>query len=206
MFFTVSEKNIDPRKDHSLSSDSHQATVTAKLATRNEKDFEVMTRLSCQNAHGLLLEFPGVLLATCVPILENIQDMQRLSRLPYRQWILPDRVSSLGAGPETLHIPPPLYARAPGFAFPLNTILREADEQMSLNSRESVDNKATIDELEERTRLDRGQCQALIAALTREFAFIQGPPGTGKSHLGVQLMRVILACRTKADLGPVVVL
>ena len=59
--------------------------------------------------------------------------------------------------------------------------------------------------MEVRTELDRGQCQALIAALTREFALIQGPPGTGKSYLGVQFMRVLLACKRKAHLGPVVV-
>lgn len=29
-----------------------------------------------------------------------------------------------------------------------------------------------------------------------------GPPGTGKSHVGVQLMRVLLACE---GLGPIVV-
>jgi DNA replication protein DnaC len=74
-----------------------------------------------------------------------------------------------------------------------------------MSPRASVDDTAIVDELEGRTELDRGQCRALIAALTREFAFIQGPPGTGKSYLGVQLMRVLLACKRKARLGPVVV-
>jgi hypothetical protein len=68
-----------------------------------------------------------------------------------------------------------------------------------------MDDVASVAELEARTSLDRGQCLALMAALTREFAFIQGPPGTGKSYLGVQLMSVLLACKEKADLGPVVV-
>ena len=68
-----------------------------------------------------------------------------------------------------------------------------------------MDDVARVDELVERTSLDRGQCVALMAALNREFAFIQGPPGTGKSYLGVKLMRVLLACKEKANLGPVVV-
>jgi hypothetical protein len=237
LFFTVSEKCIDPKKDYSLSSHEHNSTIVTKLATRNQVDMELMIQLSCQNVRGALIEFPGVVLATFVPILENLQNMQRLSRLPFRQWILPDRITVFGKGSELLNIPPPLYARDPGFVFSLDTILKGADGglsmspqvsvdeiarqdpwvalldslwndaggRFSLNPRASVDDSAIIDELEARTELDRGQCQALIAALTREFALIQGPPGTGKSYLGVQLMRVLLACKRKAHLGPVVV-
>lgn len=59
--------------------------------------------------------------------------------------------------------------------------------------------------MESQTTLDRGQCLALVAALTREFAFIQGPPGTGKSYVGVQLVKVLLGSKEKAKLGPIVV-
>ena len=205
LFFTVSEKCTDTRKDYGLSYDKHQATIKAKLATRSQDDFEAMTRLSYQKTHGLLIEFPGVLLATFVPILENIQKMQRLSQLPFRQWILPDRVSSRGAMSKAVDISPPLYARGPGFTFSLNPILKDPRGDMSLATTVPADSSHATEELEARTQLNRGQCQALIAALTREFAFIQGPPGTGKSYVGVQLMRVLLACKTKANLGPIVV-
>jgi hypothetical protein len=237
LFFTVSEKCTDPKKDHSLSSHEQNSTIVTKLATRNQIDMELMTQLSCRNVRGALIEFPGIILATFVPILENLQNMQRLSRLPFRQWILPDRITAFGQGSELLDIPPPLYARDPGFVFSLDSIVKGADGGLSMNPRvsadeiarqdpwialleslwndaggrfsldprTSVDDVAIIDELETRTELDRGQCQALIAALTREFAFIQGPPGTGKSYLGVQLMMVLLACKRKAHLGPVVV-
>jgi hypothetical protein len=205
LFFTVSEKRTDPKTDYSLSSHEHYSTIVAKLATRNQVDMELMTQLSCRNVRGALIEFPGILPATFMPILENLQNMQHLSRLPFRQWILPDRITTFGEGSELLDIPPPLYARDPGFVFSLDSILKEADCGLSMNPRASVDDIAIVDELEARTELDRGQCQALIAALTREFAFIQGPPGTGKSYLGVQLMRVLLACKRKARLGPVVV-
>jgi len=60
-------------------------------------------------------------------------------------------------------------------------------------------------ELEAKTELDHGQCVALVAALTREFAFIQGPPGTGKSYLGLKLMKVLLDVKRRANLGPIVV-
>jgi len=85
LFFIVSEKRTDTTKDYGLSYYKHQATIKAKLATRSQNGFEAMTRLSCQKTRGLLVEFPGVLLVTFVPILENIQKMQRLSRLSFRQ-------------------------------------------------------------------------------------------------------------------------
>jgi hypothetical protein len=59
--------------------------------------------------------------------------------------------------------------------------------------------------LKQSTTLDEGQCEALVVALSREFALIQGPPGTGKSHVGIQLVRVLLANKAKASLGPIIV-
>ena len=79
------------------------------------------------------------------------------------------------------------------------------NDSISVETTSSCDDKALLDSLEARTSLDRGQCRALIAALTREFAFIQGPPGTGKSYLGLQLMKVLLDLKKRNDLGPVLV-
>ena len=199
LFFTVSEKCTNTNNDYGLTSDKNHATITVKLATHLETDLEVMTRLSCQKQRGLLVEFPGVLLATFVPILENLQSMQKLSRLPFRQWILP------GQGTDQFDIAPPLYARGRNFTFSLKCIMKNSEQDFSLTPTVSANSTTAIDVLEARTQLDRGQCEALIAALTREFAFIQGPPGTGKSYLGVQLMRVLQACKVKAKLGPIVV-
>ena len=204
LFFTVSDKCTDTKKDFSLSSDAQQSTIAAKLATWNQNDMELLIRLSCQNTPGALIEFPGVLLATFIPILENLQNMQQQSRLPFRQWILPDRIGTNKTS-TLLAVPPPLYARNRGFTFSLKEILKNPLDDFALSPNTPVSDAATIDELEARTSLDRGQCQALVAALFREFAFIQGPPGTGKSYLGVHLMRVLLACKVKANLGPIVV-
>lgn len=206
LFFTVSRKCTDAKEDYGLSSNAHQATITAKLATRNQGDLEKLIRLSTSNRHtrGVLVEFPGAIPATFVPILESIQNMQRLNQLPFRQWILPDRIATYDES-MAFDVPPPLYTRSPGFNFSLQPILKDAGDELYIDPKTPPDDIATIDELERRTNLDRGQCQALAAALTREFVFIQGPPGTGKSYLGVQLMRVLLACKMKADLGPVLV-
>ena len=205
LFFTVSGKCTDSKKDFSLSSENTQSTIAAKLAALNQIDMELMTQLSCQNTRGVLIEFRGVLLATFIPILENLQNMQQLSRLPFRQWILPDKVGIKRNISLVLDIPPPLYARSINFTYSLNAILKNSDDSFALNPNTQVNDPATIDELTARTVLDRGQCQALVAGLSREFAFIQGPPGTGKSYLGVHLMKVLLSCKLKASLGPIVV-
>ena len=205
LFFTISQKSTDVNQDFGLSSNSHLATITAKLATRNQSDLEKLIQLSCSNTRGILVEFPGALPATFVPILESIQDMQRLSRLPFRQWILPDRVATSDDRSLVSDVPPPLYTRSSGFLFSLQPILKDAADVFFINPRSPPGDTNAINELERRTNLDHGQCQALVVALTREFALIQGPPGTGKSYLGVQLMRVLLACKLKADLGPIVV-
>ncbi len=202
LFLTVSEKCTDPKASYSLSSHDHISTVVTKLATRNQSDLENLIQLSCQGIRGALIEFPGILLATFLPILENLQNMHRFGRLPFRQWILPDRHTESA---KQLDILPPVYARGQDFLFPLDSILKSDGDQLSFSPGVSIDDVASVDELEARTSLDRGQCLALMAALTREFAFIQGPPGTGKSYLGVKLMSVLLACKEAANLGPVVV-
>lgn len=202
LFLTVSEKCTDPKASYSLSSHDHISTIVTKLATRNQSDLENLIQLSCQGTRGALIEFPKIILATFLPILENLQNMHRFGRLPFRQWILPDRHPESA---KQLDILPPLYARGHDFLFPLDSILKSDGDRLSLSPRVSIDDVTNVDELETRTSLDRGQCLALIAALTREFAFIQGPPGTGKSYLGVKLMSVLLSCKEAANLGPVVV-
>jgi hypothetical protein len=128
--------------------------------------------------------------------------MMKLGELPFRQWIVPN--------PGNAHVyagmPPPQYARSPGFAFPLNSIVHDGRIPFAIPATASPEDMSFVDQVHRRTDLDRGQCQALIAALTREFALIQGPPGTGKSYLGVKLLRVLLDCKVKGNLGPIIVM
>jgi hypothetical protein len=84
-FFTVSDKQTDPKSTHGLCSHGYLATITAWLATTSQRDVELMISKSPGNQVDILIEVPGVILATFIPILENLQDMQRLSRLPFRQ-------------------------------------------------------------------------------------------------------------------------
>ena len=62
-----------------------------------------------------------------------------------------------------------------------------------------------IESLQSRSTLDEAQCTALINALSREFALIQGPPGTGKSYVALQLVKILLQHRKKAQLNAIII-
>ncbi|KAJ4399128.1 hypothetical protein N0V91_009660 [Didymella pomorum] len=209
LFFTVTQKRTNPAQDYGLADRDFMATITAKLTTQNHAALETLINASCGSVQGMLLEFPNVLPATFVPILENLQSMQRLSRLRFSEWLLPDQYDGPPGRKVYQDIPPPLYARRADFKFPLSSILvagkGRADNNFGVSANASCSDASLIREIASKTTLDDGQCRALVAALTREFAFIQGPPGTGKSYIGLQVMRVLLAIKKKADLGPIIV-
>lgn len=203
LFFTVAERSTDARDKSGLTHSEKLATITIKLTKSTRESVKALLGLSRHRTRGVLLEFPNVLPGTFVPVLENLQRMQRLSRLPFCEWIVPDCIN--GNPNARLDVPAPLYARKPGFTFPLTSILKRDARVMSLEPSTSSNDPSFIAELEANTELDHGQCIALAAALTREFSMIQGPPGTGKSYLGVRLMQVLLDVKKKAPLGPIVV-
>ena len=205
LFFTVSQKATDPKEQYGLVSDGYHATITAKLASgRDQRQVESLIKLSLhRHTENFLVEFPGVLLATFFPTLENLQQMQKVGRLPFENWIIPNSATGYAARDPEFRIPPPLYARNEGFTYDLKPILNDTANVLALNPRSA--GQDMLSRLEQSTPLDRGQCEALITALTSEFALIQGPPGTGKSYLGVQIMRVLVANNHKAKVGPIVV-
>lgn len=65
----------------------------------------------------------------------------------------------------------------------------------------STDGMEFIGAMEAHTGLVRGQCQAMVTALTREFALLQGPLGIGKSYLSLKLLQVLLDCKAKRIWG-----
>jgi hypothetical protein len=205
VFLTLARKSAKDRDDGILVSDRGLVEITAQPMTQDKPTLEMLMQAAASGSQGILLEFPHVMPATFVPILESLQDMQRLGGMPFHQWIVPNSHNEPSDVKVYHDIPPPLYARRAGFTFPLRAITNGADDSLSVDATSPGDNKELLDKIEANTTLDRGQCQALLAALTREFAFIQGPPGTGKSYLGVHLMRVLLGVKKKAKLGPVLV-
>ena len=207
-FLTVTEKTVDSGRPRNLVS-GHYACIATKLEFGEGEDrFNQLMQLSFQDQKArpsLLVEFPGILPATFVPILENLQRMQRMSQLPFYEWITPDsEYGPTSDGATSWDIPLPLYAQSYGFEFDLSPVVTKGGPSLELRPG-LAHTRDMARELEHRTSLDRGQCEAFVEALRREFSLIQGPPGTGKSYLGVQLMRTLLHNKRKAKLGPILV-
>ncbi|KAH6653535.1 hypothetical protein BKA67DRAFT_519285 [Truncatella angustata] len=59
--------------------------------------------------------------------------------------------------------------------------------------------------LADHSPLDLTQSTALLNSLLRGVSLIQGPPGTGKSYTGEKIIKVLLANKKRADLGPILV-
>ncbi|KAJ6003313.1 hypothetical protein N7451_005860 [Penicillium sp. IBT 35674x] len=204
IFLEVTVKNASKDRAHqnksSLVSDRFPPSITVKLAACLQQELMLLARLYSKKLTGILVDFHGLIPATFAPILKNLQRIQREGELAFQKWILPGRKND-----EDGHsIPPPAYARKPGFLFHLTSITIVGAEKVALDpsTPESID----LLKLQTQTGLDHGQCQGLIAALTREYALIQGPPGTGKSYLGVKLVQVLLEIKEKAKLGPILVI
>lgn len=204
MFLTLVRKGAKD-EDREIMQSNRLFTITAQLMTQDKATLELLMRAVAGRCQGMFLEYPKVMPATFVPILENLQSMQRTGGMPFYQWIVPARLEA-SSGVTTCHdIPPPLYARHAGFRFPLKIIASDDNTSLCVGPTATCDDDDLLGKIEAKTSLDRGQCCALVAALTREFAFIQGPPGTGKSYLGLHLMRVLLEIKEKANLGPILV-
>jgi hypothetical protein len=188
------------RNAPTLQGDAKRKTIWVRLATHDQSNVRSLADLDCSKAKGFLLEYPNVLPGTFVPVLENLQRMQKDCRLPFREWILPERSER-----THLNIPVPLYARGEGFCFSLASIQQPTDATLYIYPTSTSSDDVFIDNIVTKTDLDLGQCRAMVAALSREFAFIQGPPGTGKSYLGIKLMKVLLDTKKNVNLGPIVV-
>ncbi|KAJ5887927.1 hypothetical protein N7495_007968 [Penicillium taxi] len=204
IFLEVTVKNASKAREHdnmsNLVSDMFPPSITVKLAACMQQELILLGQLYSEKLTGILVDFHGLIPATFVSILKNLQRVQREGYLAFRKWVLPGHKDD-----EHGHsIPPPAYARKPGFIFPLASITNVGADTVALDpsTPESID---TL-KLQTQTGLDHGQCQGLIAALTREYALIQGPPGTGKSYLGVKLVQVLLEIKAKANLGPIIVI
>lgn len=206
LFLTVSHRKMRSDKEGGgLTGHDASATIATRLATQNSGTLRTLVNLSLNATRGILLEYPNIIPATFMPILENLQDMQRLSRLPFRRWVVPDPHNDATNRKIYQDVPPPLYARSSGFKYPLDPIITDGADAINVHPSSSCDDAKLIDDIATRTGLDVGQSKALMAALNREFALIQGPPGTGKSFVGLQIMRILLGIKDKADLGPIVV-
>ncbi|ETS04326.1 P-loop containing nucleoside triphosphate hydrolase protein [Trichoderma reesei RUT C-30] len=143
--------------------------------------------------HRYLVEFPGILLASFKHTLDALKEMSQRPKMPFVDLLAPTNVTT-----TEVDLQPPLYARKAGFAFDIRCITNDQAEllvspQRPLNPRL----------IESRTTLDRTQSSALLNTLSRELSLIQGPPGTGKSYSGEKIIKVLLANKRIASIGPI---
>ncbi|KAM7188378.1 hypothetical protein V8F20_010576 [Naviculisporaceae sp. PSN 640] len=213
LFCAVSDstmRSINDKKGPGRTKDTQGGNTTTPLTLSDDADF-LFLKLQLISPSGYeirqalrwfqpvessprryLVEFPGVLLASFHHTLTALQQMYRKPDIPFHNILAPAEHS-----PDQV-LKPPQYARAPGFTFDARC-LTENNIQLSLAS----GNPANPTLLEEKTVLDPTQSAALDDSLARELALIQGPPGTGKSFTGEKLIKLLLANRNKAQLGPI---
>lgn len=200
----ISENDAGPQMGNhkrtklDLWSNEHEATITLRLIDLTHQSFTPMLgRLRSDNDYRqILVEFPGVILPSFKPTLEALQRMIREGNTPFSGLLAP-QVSTPALEKA---VQAPRYSRQPQFTFDLETLLSGTDPLL-LRDIASID----FDQLLERSTLDKAQAGALVRALLRDLALIQGPPGTGKSFVAVQMVKVLLQRREKAQMGPIVI-
>ncbi|KAF6831583.1 hypothetical protein CMUS01_07283 [Colletotrichum musicola] len=144
--------------------------------------------------HRQLFEFPSILLPAFSPPLKALQTMSQKLDLPF------ENLLTLHAGDQQVPIDSPLYSKRPGFSFDLTCLSNDGSTDLSYTPGGSTPDPAA---LSQHSSLDLKQAEAILNCLNRSFALIQGPPGTGKSYTGEALIKVLLANKSKAKLGPI---
>ena len=184
-----------------LASNPARAFITLRFAEdMTERDVESIFQLTSAGPQ-VLVEFPGLLFASFDPVLRSLQQISKAGNVPFPIWLAPGAATDYSVdanAKDCVFVPPPLYLTKPGINLSLDSITTGAKLSYSIGC--DLDVKT----LERATTLDPGQCEALLASLSRELALIQGPPGTGKSYLGVQLVKVLLGNREATKIGPII--
>ncbi|KAK1725552.1 uncharacterized protein BDZ83DRAFT_299698 [Colletotrichum acutatum] len=188
-------KNEAPR--YSLLDDKTHAYVHLHLVDTGIDEIKRSLRwfktMQVVRQHRRLLEFPSVLLASFTPPLKALQNMSKTLDLPFQDLL------TLRAGSRPADNPPPLYSRRPGFSFDLSCLTNDGRKLLY-----TPGDAINPSRLSRHSSLDKTQSEAILNSLGRSFALIQGPPGTGKSYTGEALIKVLLANKSKARLGPII--
>jgi len=186
-----------------LAGDPNRALVSLTLVTPNSMldQARIMTLVQ-QTTPGtaVLVEFPGMLYTTFEPVLGCLKTLHKQPTLPFTNWLAPAAETQYTVTNGVVEVPPPLYlSRLAGLELDLSCITNDG-----YPLRFSVQRPVTVEQLEQHTTLDHGQCESLIMSLKHELALVQGPPGTGKSYVGHKLVQVLLANRDLLKIGPII--
>ena len=190
--------NNDQGKMFTLSDDSEVLFVRLQLVDPKKHDLGHALRWY-QNVgpsqRRCLVEFPGILLASFKDTLAALQRMYQQPNIPFSELIAPTENNKHTTGA----IERPRYTTKTGFSFDLGCLTTGKKGPFSATPQ----SMPKPEEVTAKTTLDPTQAKALINTLSRGLSLIQGPPGTGKSYTGEKIIRVLLANKKKADLGPI---
>ena len=140
-------------------------------------------------------EESDIVLPSFRPTLEALQAMSCHGDIPFADLTAPSTDLLVDTDIE---VSAPTYTRQPGFRFDLSSIM--TTNPLKLRPGKAFDIKSLMDD----STLDETQSKAIINALSRRFALIQGPPGIGKSYVAAQLIKILLASRDDAAMGPII--
>ncbi|KAN0083757.1 hypothetical protein V8E54_002845 [Elaphomyces granulatus] len=185
------------RKDAGLWKDENIASVYLSLVESNSENVRcILQHYQTQTTSSLsLVEFPGVLLPAFKPTLRALQQMKTAGNLPFSEFLAPTGTQTS----SSTVVPPPEYALKPGFGFNLRCLMNN-NADLTLRPGQPFD----IKKLQNNSTLDDAQAIALVNTLQRRIGLIQGPPGTGKSFTGIALVKVLLANKKRANIGPLI--
>lgn len=194
--------NLQPEAPRTLADEPERSHVRLLPAGRESKTFHKVLDLYCKQSGGAyadrprawLVEFPGVLLPSFFHTLQSLQQLSKELKLPFKDLLAPRERDG-----ATANVKAPLYAHKENFRFKLDPILTGGGSLRYSPLRHNLDPVA----LSKASCLDETQSRALLDSLSRELSIIQGPPGTGKSYVGEKLIKVLLANKKKANLGPI---
>ncbi|KAI9142789.1 hypothetical protein BKA69DRAFT_1113975 [Paraphysoderma sedebokerense] len=144
-----------------------------------------------------LVEANKILFEAYRPVLESLQQISPPT-LPFHKYIAPTSLPT-----SKVAVDPPIFARAPEFSYDLSWLVD--GESLELFPDSEPSRKRAVTTLKEKSSLDDGQSESLVAALTSELCCIQGPPGTGKSYVGTKIVETLVRNKSKIDLGPILV-
>lgn len=184
----------DEEEERSLHGNSNMAFLTVSLVEQSDQHLDDLLQRCWDTGQISLVEFPGVLLPAFQPTLKALQQMSTSGDIPFPEFLAPGQ-----AEVGVVDVPPPTYARNPGYRFDLRKVTRGGMELLLPST-----GHFSVKDLIRNSSLDDAQAHAVVDSLTRSFALIQGPPGTGKSFTGIALIKVLLDNRKAANLGPII--
>lgn len=146
--------------------------VTEPIDTDDDDDISDQDLCSDYTSRWVALDIPQPYFASFKPVLSRLQEHYRRPELvPFGSYIAPTlQEQECAVKKDSVDIPLPQYARAPGFALDLTPIA----PGLSLDPADKESIKEAVRHLELNSEHDHDQAQAVIDSLSREISLVKG--------------------------------